>query len=150
MIYTIEKANLIKDQLKSFVNQPTFILVGHFGNIQFWMGEVKTAVQAIDDYYKRFKIMSGSRQTYIENHDKPIHEYCVICKGKCELSSGIPSNPKRIANSELKEVKTELLNTFYYFLIRGFNSGIIEEKAFITYCEALNIGYDKNDFSEKN
>ena len=120
MIYTIEKANLIIEQLTKFKSMPTYKLSGHIANFEFWEAEVKSALKAIDNHFKRFKTMSNAQLNYIENHGEPIHEFCAVCNGVCEFSTGKPSLPKRIVNSELKEVKTELLNTYYFLLRKKF------------------------------
>ena len=130
MIYTIEKANLIIEQLTKFKNLPSYKLSGHFANFEFWEAEVISALEALDAYYKRYKIMSNSQLNYIENHGEPIYDFCPICEGICEFSTGKPDLPQRIVNSELKEVKTKLANTYYFLLVRSFNSKIITKNQF--------------------
>jgi len=149
MIYTIEKANLIIEQLTKFKNMPTYKLSGHFANFEFWEAEVKSALKAIDEHYKRFKIMSNAQLNYIENHGEPIHDFCPICNGICELSTGKPSLPKRIVNSELKEIKAELLNTYYLLLVRSFNSKIIDKNQLEKFCVEIDISFDKTDLRMK-
>ncbi|MGX7666528.1 hypothetical protein [Flavobacterium pedocola] len=145
MIYTIEKADLITVQLVKFKSMPSYKLSGHFANFEFWEAEVKSALKAIEEHYKRFKIMSNAQLNFIENHGEPIHDFCPICKGICEFSTGKPDVPKRIVNSELTEVKTKLLNTYYLLVVRGFNSKIIDKNQLEKFCEDVNISIDEND-----
>jgi hypothetical protein len=145
MIYTIEKANLIIEQLTKFKSMPTYKLSGHIANFEFWEAEVKSALKAIEEHYKRFKTMSNAQLNYIENHGEPIHEFCTVCNGVCEFSTGKPSLPKRIVNSDLKEVKTELLNTYYFLLVRSFNSKIIDIKQLEKHCNEVEISFDQTD-----
>jgi hypothetical protein len=149
MIYTIEKANLIIEQLTKFKSMPTYKLSGHIANFEFWEAEVKSALKAIEEHYKRFKTMSNAQLNYIENHGEPIHEFCTVCNGVCEFSTGKPSLPKRIVNSELKEVKTELLNTYYFLLVRSFNSKIIDIKQLEKHCNEVEISFDETDLKMK-
>ncbi|MES2543310.1 MAG: hypothetical protein V4548_00370 [Bacteroidota bacterium] len=149
MIYTIEKANLIIEQLTKFKNMPSYQLSGHLANFGFWEAEVKSALKAVEEHYKRFKIMSNAQLNYIENHGKPIHEFCPICDGVCEFSVGKPSLPKRIVNSELKEVKAELLNVYYLLLVRSFNSKIINKNQLENFCNEVDISFDETDFKNK-
>lgn len=145
MIYTIEKANLIIEQLTKFKNLPSYKLSGHFANFEFWETEVKSALKAIEEHYKRFKIMSSAQLNFIENHGEPIHDFCPICKGICEFSNGKPDLPKRILNSELKEVKAKLLNTYYLLVVKSFNSKIIDKNQLEKFCQDVNISIDEND-----
>jgi hypothetical protein len=149
MIYTIEKANLIIEQLTKFKSMPTYKLSGHIANFEFWEAEVKSALKAIEEHYKRFKTMSNAQLNYIENHGEPIHEFCTVCNGVCEFSTGKPSLPKRIVNSDLKEVKTELLNTYYFLLVRSFNSKIIDIKQLEKHCNEVEISFDQTDLKMK-
>lgn len=145
MIYTIEKANLIIEQLTKFKNMSAYKLSGHFANFEFWTMEVKSALNALDEHYARFKTMLNAQLNYIENHGEPIHDFCPICKGICEFSTGKPSLPKRIVNSELKEIKTELLNAYYLLLVRSFNSKIIDKNQLEKFCNEVEISFDETD-----
>ncbi len=89
--------------------------------------------------------MSNARTEFFKNHGKPIHEYCHICKGRCEFSIGIPNPPKRIVNCEIKETRKNLLDACYYFLIRGYNSKIISKEELIKHLDILDISLDPND-----
>ncbi|GAA4773812.1 MULTISPECIES: hypothetical protein [Flavobacterium] len=148
MIYTIEKANLIIEQLAKFKSIPSYKLSGHFANFGFWEVEVKSALKAIDEHYERFKIMSNGQLNYIDNHGEPIHDYFNICDGVCEFSTGRPILPKRIVNSELKEKRIELLNSYYGLLVRSFNSKIIDKDQLQKFCFDVNISIDVNDLKK--
>jgi hypothetical protein len=148
MIYTIEKANLIIEQFTKFKNLPSYKLSGHFANFEFWEVEVISALKAIEEHYKRFKIMSNAQSNYIENHGEPVHDFCPICEGICEFSTGKPDLPKRIVNSELKEVKAKLLNTYYLLLVRSFNSKIINKNELEKFCLEIDISFDENDLKK--
>lgn len=149
MIYTIEKANLIIEQLTKFKRMPTYKLSGHFANFEFWKEEVKSTIKAIDGHYNRFKNMVNAQMIYIENHGELIHDFCPICNGVCEFSTGKPELPKRVVNSELKEVKTKLLNIYYLLLVRSFNSKIIDKNQFEKFCNEVDISFDETELRIK-
>jgi len=54
MIYTIEKANLISEQLRKFESGYAHHVAGHFSNINFWINEVIEGLETIDNYKKRY------------------------------------------------------------------------------------------------
>jgi len=56
MIYTIEKANLIAEQLQRFTTGYAFHVAGHFANIDFWLNEVQEALRAIDENTGRYSL----------------------------------------------------------------------------------------------
>ncbi|MBB4806321.1 hypothetical protein HNP38_001593 [Chryseobacterium defluvii] len=150
MIYTIEKANLISEQLRKFKDAFNYQLAGHYGNINFWMNEVKESIIAIDNYNKRFKALSDCQKEWISNHNEPVHEYCHICGGKCEFSNGIPSPPRKIESSLLKETRKNLTDSAYYFLIRIYNSGMIDYTSLENLCNEIDLSIEPKDLKIKN
>lgn len=120
MIYTIDRANLISEQLKKFTTGYTHHVVGHYSNIYFWIGEVKEALNAIDNHKKRFDKMYDAQKDWIEEHGTIVHDFCPICGGKCEFSDGKPILPKFKYKTELLEARKNLVDSVYYFLIRCF------------------------------
>lgn len=51
MIYTIQRAKLIAEQLRKFSNSNSSMVVGQFTNLNFWMAEVKSTLKAIDQLW---------------------------------------------------------------------------------------------------
>lgn len=147
MIYTIEKANLVSEQLRKFKDCFAHQLAGHYANINFWINEVKKSLIALDEYNKRFNIMRDGQSDWIENHGEPIHEYCPVCKGKCEFSNGIPSLPRKVESSLLKETRKDLVNSTYYFLVRCYNSKLIDLKTLENYCSEVGTSIDPKDLN---
>jgi len=62
MIYTIEKANLISEQLRRFTDGYAHHVAGQFGNIAFWLHEVHESIKTIDEYNKRFNEMRDGQK----------------------------------------------------------------------------------------
>lgn len=147
MIYSIEKANLISGQLLKFKDCFIHQLAGHTANMDFWINEVKESILALDDYTKRFYSMRDGQAIWIEHHKEPIHDYCPICGGKCEFSNGIPSLPTRVENSLLKETRKDLVNAAYYFLVRCYNSKLIDLAALENYCSEVGTSIDPGDLT---
>lgn len=57
MIYTIEKANLVSEQLRKFTDSYAYMVAGQYANIDFWINETISAIQAIDEHNNRFNNM---------------------------------------------------------------------------------------------
>ena len=149
MIYSIEKANLISEQLRKFKDCFAHQLAGHNANIDFWINEVKASLIVLDDYNKRFYAMRDGQSAWIENHGEPIHDYCPICQGKCEFSNGIPSFPIRVESSLLKDTRKTLVNSAYYFLIRCHNSELMDLETLENYCAEVGTSIDPKDLNIK-
>lgn len=145
MIYSIEKAHLIAVQLLKFKDCFAHQLGGHYANIDFWINEVKESLVVLDDYNKRFVLMRDGQTIWIENHGKPIHEFCPICNGKCEFSNGIPTLPTRAESSLLKETRKDLVNAAYFFLVRCYNSKLMDLTTLENYCSAVGTSIDPKD-----
>jgi hypothetical protein len=147
MIYSIEKANLISEQLRKFKDCFAHQLAGHHANVDFWINEVKESLIVLDDYNKRFNVMRERQSVWIENHGKPIHEYCPICEGKCEFSNGVPTLPTRVESSLLKETRKNLVNSTYYFLVRCYNSKLMDLKTLENYCAEVGTSIEPKDLN---
>jgi len=48
--YSIERANLIADQLERLATQNTHQLAGQVANLDFWISETVAAISIIDNY----------------------------------------------------------------------------------------------------
>jgi len=98
MIYTIEKANLITEQLRKFTVGYTHHVVGQFANIEFWINEVIEAIKTIDEHKNRFNNIYNAQKKWTEEHGTIVYDYCPMCKGRCEFSDGKPILPKKNIN----------------------------------------------------
>lgn len=145
MIYTIEKANMITEQLKRFTTGYAHHVVGQFANIDFWLHEVNEAKNTIDAYGTRFKTMKKAQEVWIDNHDTEVYDYCPYCNGKCELSNGTPAPPKRTSSSDLDSAKRELTDAAYYFLMRCYRMGLLTKETLQQKCDFINTSIDPDD-----
>lgn len=148
MIYTVEKANLISEQLKKFTTGYAHHVVGHYANIDFWMNEVKDALLTIDDHRNRFDTMYNAQKNWIEEHGTVVHEYCPICKGKCEFSNGKPNLPAFKYTRELAEAKKNLQDAAYFFLVRCFRIGLLTKEILKEKCDSIQTSIDPGDLKK--
>ena len=148
MIYTIEKANMITEQLRRFKSGYAHHVVGQFANIDFWLNEVQESQKTIDHYNARFNNIRNAQKNWIENHGTEVYDYCPYCGGKCELSNGKPSPPNRISSSDLIEARRELVNSTYYFLIRCYRMKLINDEELKQKCDLIGTSIDPNDLKK--
>lgn len=148
MIYTVEKAKLITQQLKKFKDSYAFMVAGQYANIDFWINEVESSIKAIDEHNDRFEKMYKAQEKWVEEKNVKIPDYCMICNGICELSDKHykkPDLPKQRATNEKNDSKKELLNVTYYFLVRCFKLELLNEKLFREFCNRIGTSIDQND-----
>ena len=148
MIYTIEKADLISQQLRRFTDNYAFMVARQFANIDFWMNEVLSALKAIDEHNLRFEKMCEAQTEWVEEKNVRIRDYCAICDGICELSTQHfkkPELPKNRATNEKKAARKELIDSAYYFLIRCFKIGLLNEIELKDYCNQIGTSVDLDD-----
>ncbi|MCE2962852.1 MAG: hypothetical protein ACK5UE_03350 [Chitinophagales bacterium] len=149
MIYTVEKAILVTNQLKKFKDSYAFMVAGQFANIDFWMNEVMSGLKAIDEHNMRFEKMYKAQKKWTEEKNVKVPDYCSICNGICELSNKHyikPELPKNSAKKEKIDSRKELINASYYFLVRCFKLELLDENLFREYCHCIGTSIDPNDF----
>lgn len=104
-MYTIEKADLISEQLRRFTTGSARYVTGHYANIDFWLKEVLDALKAIDEHKVRFEQMIDAQKLWVDNHDSVVYNFCRICGGKCEFDDGLLILPKWKSIKELEEAQ---------------------------------------------
>jgi hypothetical protein len=148
MIYTIERANLITNQLRKFTDSNAYMVAGQFANIDFWINETESAIRAIDEHNARFEKMCEAQKEWIEDKNVRVPDYCYICNGICELSEEHykkPELPKQRAKTEKRESRKKLVDSAYYFLIRCHKIELLSEKEINEYCNQIGTSIDPND-----
>ncbi len=151
MIYTIERAKLITEQLRKFVDSYAYMVAGQFANIDFWIDETLNSISAIDQHNVRFEKMCEAQKEWIEEKNVRVPDYCYICNGICELSEQHykkPELPKQRAKNEKKEARKELVNSAYYFLVRCFKIGLLNEEELKGYCNQIGTSVDLDDLKK--
>ncbi len=151
MIYTIEKADLVSTQLRKFTTAYSHHLVGQYANIDFWLQEVIAAQKTIDAYKYRFNHIRDAQKEWVEKHDVRVPNYCSICKGECELSDGnlsLPSPPRRTSSKTLDISRRALVDAAYYFLIRCYRMGLLDDHELKQKCDLIGTSIDPNDLEK--
>lgn len=149
MIYTIKKANLVAEQLRKFTDSYSYMVAGQYANIDFWIAETISSLKALDDHNNRFKKMYNAQNDWIEEKNVKVPDYCFICNGICELSHDgyrKPELPKLRSKSEKKESRKNLVDSFYYFLIRCYKVGLLNEEEMNAFCKEIGTSIDPQDF----
>ena len=99
---------------------PAQKLSGHAANLEFWVGEVKHALDVIDGYGERFK--------------------------KLKRHSEGPIRPGT-RDDELKELRRRLIDSPYHLLSRCYKEGFVTETELEEYAERL--GLDSHELKRK-
>ncbi|MEO7766807.1 MAG: hypothetical protein ABIS01_05245 [Ferruginibacter sp.] len=151
MIYTIEKANLITEQLKRFTNGYAHYVAGQFANLDFWFNEVQESIKVIDEYHKRFSNIRDEQKQWLEAHGPVVYNYCPICEGRCELDDGNPAfseRPVRASSTELKAARKELVDSAYFFLLRCYRMRLLDKNILETKCAAIGTSIEPSDLKK--
>lgn len=148
MIYTIERASLIAQQLRKFTDSYAYMVVGQFANIDFWIEETISSLKAIDEHNLRFEKMREAQRQWIEDKNVRVPDYCYICNGICELSEQHykkPELPSIRASTEKKEARKELIDSVYFFLVPCFKIGLVNKEQLEGYCHQIGTSIDPYD-----
>ncbi|MCW3093731.1 MAG: hypothetical protein JWP81_4800 [Ferruginibacter sp.] len=150
MMYTVEKANLISEQLRRFTTGYAHHVAGQFANIEFWLHEVQESIKTIDEYNKRFNNIRDEQKKWIDAHGTVVYDYCSICGEKCELSegNGNPPPPVRASSNELKAVRKELIDSTYFFLLRCYRMRLLTKNMLEIKCEEIGTSIDPSDLEK--
>ena len=148
-MYTIEKAQLLTNQLNKFKDSYAYMVAGQFANLDFWINEVENCLKAIDEHNLRFEKMQNAQEFWINEKNVLIPNYCFICNGICELSDNHYKKPELPKNKDSKrknETRVALVNATYYFLMRCFKLELLSIKLLKDYCDKIGTSIDENDF----
>lgn len=145
MSYTLEKANMISEQLRKFTSGYAHHVYGQFANIGFWFHEVQEALKTIDEYDTRFNRICDAQFYWVELHKTKVYSYCAHCGGKCEFDRGTPSPPTPISGKVLAEVRRNLVNSTYYFLARCYRMRLLDDAELKEKCDTIGTGIDPAD-----
>lgn len=134
MAYPSDVANLVTVQLTRFVTLNRHQLAGQVANLDFWIAEVRHALDVIDGYGVRFVRLSMNQEHFQKTH------------GTNESRTGPDSIPhaytqpvKRIPDRELQQARRHLTDAAFQFLSRCFREDLISEEQFAGVCEQLGL-----------
>ena len=150
-MYTLERAHLISEQLRKFTDSYAYMVAGQFANIDFWINETVNSLKAIDGHNARFENMYNAQKYWIDEKNVKVPDYCFICNGICELShEGYikPELPKKRARIEKTETRKELVNAAYYFLVRCYRIGLLNQVEMKNHCDKIGTSIDPYDLKK--
>lgn len=151
-MYTLELADLVASQLEKFTHGYAHHVAGQFANLEFWLAEASHALGVLNGYQGRFEAMAAAQHGWVEAHNTQLYEggYCRICGGVCEFDvKRTPSPPRRMASSDRDEAIRRLKDAVYYFLLRCFRMGLLDEAGVRTACERVGTSVDRRDLRRK-
>ncbi len=89
---------------------PANQLAGHAANLEFWVGEAKHCLAAIDGYWERFKRLRTRQVEYEKQHNMPVT---------------VVSLRRGIGDADRQELRRVLLEAIEQFLSRCRREGLI-------------------------
>lgn len=152
MTYTVKKAELLAEQLRRFETGYAHHVAGQFANLDFWMGEVESALAAIDGHKERFGNLSSGQQSWVQKHrtQVPVGGFCGLCRGRCEFDDGSqqsPTPPKRKGTTKRTSARRELVDASYHLLTRLYRMGLLDEKQLRDRCEQIGTSIEPSDIA---
>jgi hypothetical protein len=118
-------AKLVADQLSRFVTLNPHQLAGQVANLDFWLNQVRHALEAIDGYGVRFVRMEGAQKQYVLAHGTTLSEL-----GPCGPEERRPAPPRRIPDRELQKARRALVEAAQRFLERCRHDEVISESQY--------------------
>jgi hypothetical protein len=138
MAYSSEIAKILADQLARIASENRHQIAGHFANIDFWVDEARHCLALIDGYRSRFERLKSAQMKYVsDRHTTP-------WPAPDDRPESVAA-PRPVPNTELKEVRRELCNASYRFLLRFYKEKLLDQATLRRRCDELSIGVDIAD-----
>lgn len=152
MAYSLEIAGAVSRTVGKFTTLNNYQLAGHVANLDFWIRQVKNALDAVDGYSKRQRTLEQAQKQYIDAHDTR-----QFSKEQMELHREFPSEPLpgkvtpdrwRIDSETLKAKRREVVDSFYRFLLRCHKEELIHDEDARRMLSECGIGIEPGDFRQ--
>ncbi|MEM8556809.1 MAG: hypothetical protein AAGG50_03100 [Bacteroidota bacterium] len=128
MSYSIERAELVSDQIRRLATQNPFQLAGQYRNLDFWLDEAASALTTLTTYPQRFTRLRDGTKTWIAEHGSLVVDYCSICQGPCELEKARSAPlPKRTSSRERNDAEKGIREAVRLIALRLYRSHFIDE-----------------------
>lgn len=101
---------------------PVQKLAGHAANLEFWMGEVKHAIDVIDGYGERFRRLKEGQRIHAEENGLTFDS----------AKFGKPIRPG-ISDHDLNELRRRLIDSVYGVLSRFYRERLVSESQLENY-----------------
>ena len=122
MSFSTDIAELVAKQVSRFVALNRHQLAGQAANLDFWLGQVRNALAAIDGYGVRFVRMTGAQEQYTAAHETiefaPEADY---------YTAGRAQPPRRVPERELQKARRALVEAATAFLRRCRDDDLISD-----------------------
>ena len=145
MAYSIDRADLIADQLQRLVHWQVHQLAGQIANLDFWLDEAAAALGALDDYPRRFRLLRDAQAAWVDGHGTIVSGYCPHCGGACELGPRKPDAPRRLSSDEVDSACKHLRRSARNLLLRCYRARLIDEPVLRAACDRLGINVEPED-----
>ncbi len=122
MSFSTNMAKLVADQLSRFATLRPHQFAGQAANLDFWLAQVRHALQGIDGYGVRFVRMEGGQQRFVAAHDTKLSEV-----GPAGVEEREPAPPRRISDRELRQARRGLVEAATKFLERCGAEGLVAD-----------------------
>jgi hypothetical protein len=147
MSYSTEISETLTTTLARFATLNPHQLSGHVANIDFWLSEVRHCIGVINGYSKRFEAMTAAQKEYVaERHTLEFH---YICEDYCDICAKghTPTLPRRVPHGALKSSLQTLRDAAYHFLLRCYETGLIDENRLREAADSIGTGVDVRDLN---
>jgi len=144
-VYSIERAEAIASQLDRFASGYIRHLVGHYANLEYWLGELRHALAGLAEYSSRFRRLQAAQAQWLADHGAHAQGVCRLCRGPCELGPLPPDPPRRAPHQERQGAERRLRDAAYSFLRRCYRAGLLDEDAFRIACARVGTNVDVAD-----
>jgi hypothetical protein len=152
MAYSLEIADAISRTVGKFVTLNNYQLAGHVANLDFWIRQVKNALDAVDGYSKRQRTLEQAQKQYISAHDTR-----QFFPQDATLQREFPDDPCyelgkaqpdrwRVDSETLKTKRREIVDSFYGFMVRCHREALVSDEAAKRALSECGIGVDPGDF----
>ncbi|WP_437757882.1 hypothetical protein [Sorangium sp. So ce1389] len=145
MVYSVDRAELLADQLERFAHSNVHQLAGQVANLDFWLDEAAHALRTIDEYPQRFSRLREAQVGWVKAHGTKVSGYCPICGGRCELGPQTPPAPTRIPSEQMEAARGRVRASAYRFLLRCYRSGLLDEAIVRASCERIGVVAETED-----
>ena len=152
MSYTIECADAVIRTVGKFRTLNNYQLAGHIANAEFWVCEVRHAMQVIASYSRRDSDRKKAERVYINTHDTK--RFSALEKDRFNEFEDeeflLPAEPDNfgIEASELRAKRQEVADALYHFLKRCHKESLLTGRDAKRYLKDCELGWEPGDFAE--
>jgi hypothetical protein len=137
MSFSTELARLVSGQLSRLATLNRHQLAGQAANLDFWVGQARHALEALDGYGARFVRMHAAQEQHVSAHGTTEYALGVDCP-----TARRAAPPRRVPDRELREARQALVEAAYRFLARCRKEGLVSLAQLAAARETLGVGSD--------